>query len=144
MTTTVSAVGGTVRRREDPALIQGKGTYTDDVQLVGELTAVFVRSPFAHATINSIDTSAAAGMDGVHAVYTIDDVRDLGPLLAQVPVGRLRPLLADGQVNHVGEAIAMVIAEDRYQAQDAVDEIEVDFDELPAVIDLKHAASGGF
>ncbi len=80
-------------------------------------------------------------MPGVVAVYTHDDVAHLGPLVAQVPIGKLRPLLAAGEVNHVGEAVAMVVAEDRYQAQDAADAIEVDYDVLPPVIDLKKAAS---
>ncbi len=141
MTTTTSALGGVVRRKEDPALIQGRGTYVDDIKRPGQLVAAFARSPFAHARINSIDTSAAAGMAGVHAVYTIDDVRHLGPVLAQAPVGKLRPMLADGVVKHVGEAVAMVVAEDRYIAQDAVDAIVVDYDPLEAVIDLKASRS---
>jgi carbon-monoxide dehydrogenase large subunit len=80
-------------------------------------------------------------MPGVIAVFTHDDVAHLGPLLAQVQVGKLRPLLAAGEVNHVGEAVAMVVAENRYQAQDAADAIDVNYDILPAVIDLKKAAS---
>jgi len=138
---TTSVLGGTVRRKEDPALIRGEGLYVDDIKLFGELAAAFVRSPFAHARINSIDTAAALAVAGVHAVYTADDVRELGPLLAQVPVGTLRPLLADGEVNHAGEAVAMVIADDRYSAQDGVDAVSVDYDPLEAVVDLKDAAS---
>jgi aerobic carbon-monoxide dehydrogenase large subunit len=138
---TTSVMGGAVRRREDPALIQGTGTYTDDVQAVGLLHVAFNRSPVARAKITSLDTGAAKKMPGVVAVSTNDDTTHLGPLLAQVPIGKLRPLLAAGEVNHVGEAIAMVVAESRYQAQDAADAIEVDFDVLPAVIDLKKAAS---
>lgn len=138
---TTSVMGGSVRRREDPALIQGQGKYTDDLQPVGLLQVAFLRSPVARATITNLDTSAAKAMEGVIAVYTHDDISHLGPLVAQVPIGKLRPLLAEGQVNHVGEAIAMVVAENRYQAQDAVDAIEVDFDTLPAVVDLKKAAS---
>jgi carbon-monoxide dehydrogenase large subunit len=134
-------MGGAVRRREDPALIQGTGTYTDDIQPVGLLHVAFTRSPVARAKITSLDTSAAKSMPGVVAVFTHDDVAHLGPLLAQVPIGRLRPLLAAGEVNHVGEAIAMVVAEDRYQAQDAADAVVADYDVLPAVIDLKKAAS---
>jgi carbon-monoxide dehydrogenase large subunit len=134
-------MGGAVRRREDPALIRGTGTYTDDIQPVGLLHVAFTRSPVARAKITSLDTSAAKSMPGVVAVFTYDDVSHLGPLLAQVPIGKLRPLLAAGEVNHVGEAIAMVVAEDRYQAQDAADAVEVDYDALPAVIDLKQAAS---
>ncbi|MGI8822532.1 MAG: xanthine dehydrogenase family protein molybdopterin-binding subunit [Acidimicrobiia bacterium] len=140
-TTTTSALGGVVRRKEDPALIQGYGKFTDDIKRTGEVSVAFTRSPFAHAGINSIDTEAAKTMPGVHAVYTIEDVRHLGLLLAQVPVGALRPLLADGMVNHVGEAVAMVVADDRYLAQDAADAVLVDYDPLEAVIDLKDALS---
>lgn len=139
MTTTTSAMGGIVRRKEDPALIVGKGRYVDDIKLNGEASAVFVRSPFAHARINSIDTSAAAAMDGVIAVYTAEDTRHLGDLLAQVPVGPLRPLLADGAVHHAGEAVAMVVAEDAYTARDAADAVMVDYDPLPTVIDPREA-----
>ena len=138
---TTSVMGGAVRRREDPALIQGRGVYVDDLQPVGLLHVAFTRSPVAHARVTSIDTSAAKDMPGVVAVFTHDDVGHLGPLVAQVPIGKLRPLLADGMVNHVGEAVAMVVAESRYQAQDAADAVDVDYDELPAIIDLKEAAS---
>jgi carbon-monoxide dehydrogenase large subunit len=134
-------MGGSVRRREDPALIQGYGDYVDDLTRTGLLQVAFVRSPVARAKIISLDTSAAKAMPGVVAVYTHDDVAHLGPLVAQVPIGKLRPLLAAGEVNHVGEAVAMVVAEDRYRAQDAADVIDVDYDVLPAVIDLKKAAS---
>lgn len=140
MTTTLSALGGVVRRKEDPALITGKALFTDDLNLMGMLHMAFVRSPYAHARITSIDASAASAMDGVRAVYTADDVRDYGTLLAQVPVGQLRPLLADGLVNHFGEAVAMVVADDRYTAQDAVDAIEVDYEPLPAIVDMEEAA----
>ncbi len=138
---TTSVMGGAVRRREDPALIQGYGEYVDDLSRVGLLHVAFNRSPIARGKITALDTSAAKEMPGVVAVFTHDDVAHLGPLLAQVPIGKLRPLLAAGEVNHVGEAIAMVVAESRYQAQDAVDAIVVDFDVLPAVVDLKKAAS---
>ena len=138
---TTSVMGGAVRRREDPALIQGYGEYVDDLTRTGMLQVAFVRSPVARAKITSLDTSAAKAMPGVVAVYTHDDVAHLGPLVAQVPIGKLRPLLAAGEVNHVGEAVAMVVAEDRYSAQDAADAVEVDYDVLPPVIDLKKAAS---
>ena len=138
---TTSVMGGAVRRREDPALIQGYGEYVDDLTRTGMLQVAFVRSPVARAKITSLDTSAAKAMPGVVAVYTHDDVAHLGPLVAQVPIGKLRPLLAAGEVNHVGEAVAMVIAEDRYLAQDAAEAVEVDYDILPPVIDLKKAAS---
>jgi carbon-monoxide dehydrogenase large subunit len=134
-------MGGAVRRREDPALITGYGEYVDDLTRTGLLHVAFLRSPIARGKITSLDTSAAKEMPGVVAVFTHDDVAHLGPLLAQVPIGKLRPLLAAGEVNHVGEAITMVVAESRYQAQDAADAVVVDFDVLPAVVDLKKAAS---
>jgi carbon-monoxide dehydrogenase large subunit len=134
-----SVMGGIVRRKEDPSLIQGKGLYVDDIKRANEVAAVFVRSPFAAAVISSIDASAALALDGVHAVYTADDVRHLGPNLAQVAVGTLRPLLADGAIHHVGEAVAMVIADDRYVAQDAADLVFVEYEPKDAVVDLKEA-----
>lgn len=141
MATTISALGGAVRRREDPALIRGVGTYVDDITPAGTTHVAFARSPFAHARINSIDTSAAESAEGVLAVYTHEDVAYLGDLLAQVVVAKGRPLLAKGEVNHVGEAVAMVVAENTYQARDAVDLIEVDYEPLQPVIDLKEALS---
>jgi carbon-monoxide dehydrogenase large subunit len=138
---TMSVLGGVVKRREDPALIKGKGRYVDDIKLAGVAHVAFVRSPYAHARVTGVDASAALKMPGVVAVYTAEDVRHLGPLLAQVAIGKLRPLLADGMVNHVGEAVAMVVAEDRYQAQDAIEAVSVDYDPLPAVVDLKESAS---
>ncbi|MGH8925856.1 MAG: xanthine dehydrogenase family protein molybdopterin-binding subunit [Acidimicrobiia bacterium] len=138
---TTSVLGGSVRRREDPALIRGRGRFVDDIKLANIAHVAFVRSPYAHAKVNSIDGTEAEKMPGVAAVYTIDDVRHLGPLLAQVAVGKLKPLLADGLVNHVGEAVAMVVADNRYQAQDAADEVVVDYDPLRAIVDLKEAAS---
>ncbi|MFP3915021.1 MAG: xanthine dehydrogenase family protein molybdopterin-binding subunit, partial [Actinomycetota bacterium] len=141
MTTTTSVLGGTVRRAEDPALIRGTGLYTDDVKLSGQLHVAFVRSPYAHARITALDTSPAEGMEGVRGIFTAEDVRHLGPLLAQVPVGKLRPLLADGVVNHAGEAVAMVVADTRYLAQDAAEAVVVDYEPLSAVVDIKEAAS---
>lgn len=138
---TTSVLGGVIKRREDPALIKGRGLYVDDVKMAGMLHVAFVRSPFAHATIKSIDTSSALSKPGVVAVYTADDVRHLGPLLAQVAVGKLRPLLADGVVKHSGEAVAMVVAEGRYEAEDAAESVEVDYDQLKAVVNLKEAAA---
>lgn len=138
---TTSALGGVVRRREDPALVTGTGLYVDDVKRTGMLHAAFVRSPYAHARITSIDADEARSMPGVKAIYTADDVRHLGPLPAQVPVGATRPLLADGTVKHMGEAVAMVVAASRAQAQDAADAVFVDYDVLEPVIDLKDAVS---
>lgn len=138
---TISALGGSIRRREDPALIQGSGKFVDDIAPVGTTHVAFARSPYAHAVINSIDTNAAVAADGVVAVYTHDDVAHLGDLLAQVKIAKGRPLLAHGKVNHVGEAVAMVVAENAYQAKDAADLIDIDYEPLKAVIDLKESAS---
>jgi len=141
MVETTSVLGGSVRRREDPALIRGTGKYTDDHNPVGTLHVAFVRSPFAKAKILSIDTSEAIASDGVVAIFTADDVRHLGMLPAQVPI-RPRPLLADGQVAHAGEAVAMVVATDRYKAQDAADLVFVDYEDQVPVINLKQAQAG--
>jgi aerobic carbon-monoxide dehydrogenase large subunit len=138
---TTSVMGGSVRRREDPALILGHGVFVDDMTVTALLHVAFNRSPIAHGKITSIDTAAAKAMPGVVAVYTHEDVAHLGPLVAQVPIGKLRPLLADGAVNHLGEAVAMVVAENRYQAQDAADAVNVEYEPLSAIIDLKEAAS---
>jgi carbon-monoxide dehydrogenase large subunit len=138
---TTSVLGGIVKRKEDPALVRGTGRYVDDIKLVGTLHIAFVRSPFAHARIKKIDVSKAKAMPGVRAIYTAADVKHLGPVLAQVAVGKLRPLLADGAVAHLGESVAMVVADSRYQAQDAADAVDVDYTPLPAVIDLKEAAA---
>ena len=140
-TQTTSALGGVVRRREDPALIQGRGKYVDDIAPVGTLHVAFARSPYANARINSIDTTAAKNAEGVAAVYTHEDVAHLGDLIAQVVVAKARPLLANGMVKHVGEAVAMVVAESPALARDAAELIDVDYEPLPAVIDLKEAAA---
>ena len=138
---TTSALGGAVRRKEDPALIQGLGTFVDDLTPQGTTYVAFARSPYAHARILSVDTSAARAADGVVAVYTHDDVAHLGDLLAQVKVAKGRPLLAGAKVKHVGEAVAMVIAEDAYQAKDAADLVDVDYEPLKPILDLKESAS---
>ena len=138
MTTTTSVLGGVIKRREDPALVHGRARYVDDIKLTNMAHVSFVRSPFAHATITSIDASEALARADVLAVYTADDVRHLGPLLAQVAVVP-RPLLADGTVHHAGEAVAMVVATTRYGARDAAELVHVEYDPLPAAVDLKAA-----
>lgn len=138
---TTHVMGTAVKRREDLPLLRGRGRYVDDIKLPRELAAVFVRSRYAYALIRSIDTSRAEQMPGVHAIYTIEQVRHLGPLLAQVQLGKMRPLLADGIVRHVGEAIAMVVADNRYIAQDVADAIVVEYDVRTPVIDLEAAAT---
>jgi carbon-monoxide dehydrogenase large subunit len=148
-----TGIGAAVRRKEDLRFITGKGQYTDDVVRPGETRAVFVRSPHAHARIKGIDTNEAAKMPGVIAVLT-------GAQLAADKIGNLicgwmihskdgspmkmapHPALAAGTVNHVGDAVAVVIAETAGQARDAADSVKVDYEMLPSVIDPAHAKSG--
>ncbi len=136
-------LGRSVPRVEDPALIRGAGRFVDDIAMPGMLHAAFVRSPHAHAVIRSIDKSLALEVPGVHAVLTLDDLK---PYLTSTrlvvampsPSYRLdlhRPVLSDTEVVHVGEPIAVVLADSRYIAEDATSMVEIDFDLLPAVVD---------
>ncbi len=141
MAATTSALGGVVKRSEDPALVQGLGYYTDDVNPPGTLHTAFVRSPFAKAKIVSIDRADALAMDGVLAVYVGADVEHLGMLPAQVAI-RPRPLLPTSAVAFSGEAVAMVVAKTRAIAQDAVEAVFVEYEEQVPVISLKDALAG--
>jgi carbon-monoxide dehydrogenase large subunit len=138
---TIAGIGTAIKRVEDAALIRGAGRYVDDVKLPGEKAIIFVRSPHAHARITAIDKTRALQMPGVRAIYTFDDVKHLGPLLALNQSGKLRPLLADGVVKHVGEAVVMVVAENRYLAQDAADAVEVTYEPREPLIDVEVAAT---
>jgi carbon-monoxide dehydrogenase large subunit len=142
--------GEPVRRREDPRLLTGRGTYVDDIRPPLLLHAAVLRSPHARARITRIDVSRAAGAPGVALVLTH---ADLPPALRE-PLPRLIPhpalvhhktqyALAPGQVRHVGEPVAFVVAESRYQAEDALDLIEVAYEPLPAVTDLEAAVRPG-
>ena len=139
-------IGKSMKRVEDPRFIQGKGKYVANLQIPGMLHAAIVRSPHAHATINRIDASAALGMPGVVAVYTGADLAADG--VGGLPCGfnppgiktAPHPALAIGKVRHVGDGVAVVIAENRYAAQDAADAVQVDYTPLPAVVDAKKAA----
>jgi carbon-monoxide dehydrogenase large subunit len=142
-------VGRTMRRKEDPRLITGRARYIDDISLPGTLWASLVRSPEAHAKIVSIDVSAAAARPGVHAVYTGEDMSDLGgPLpMAWAPPGVevANPEhwpLARGAVKHVGDPVAVVIGEGRYAVSDAAEDVVVEYDPLPAVVDPEAAVAG--
>ena len=137
-------VGARVKRREDPRLIQGQGTYVDDVKIVGMRHMAFKRSDVAHGRIVSIDTSAAAAMDGVEAVYT---GADIAKFLAPMPIGTPFPspphhAVAVDTVRYAGEPVAVVVASDRYIARDAAEAIDVDYDVLPAVVDPELAMTG--
>jgi aerobic carbon-monoxide dehydrogenase large subunit len=132
--------GTAVRRVEDPPLIKGTGTYTDDIALPGALHAAFVRAEIAHARITRVDTAAAAQAPGVVGAFTAADL-DLDPLPPgpMAPDDMLRPILADDRVRFQGEAIAVVVAESRAQAVDAAELVEVDVDPLDVVVDPEGA-----
>jgi aerobic carbon-monoxide dehydrogenase large subunit len=137
--------GASIKRREDPRLITGKGAFVDDVRIPGTTSAAFVRSPHAHARIVSIDASAAKRLKGVLAVYTGKDLVDAG--VKPIPVGWLIPNmkipprypLAVDRARHMGEAVAVVIAESPYIARDAAELVEVDYEPLPVVADAAKA-----
>ncbi len=142
-------VGQAIRRKEDPRLITGRGRYIDDISVPGTLWAAFVRSPEAHAKIASIDASAARERPGVQAVFTGEDMADLGgPLpMAWVPPGVevLNPEhwpLARGSVKHVGDPVAVVLGDDRYAVVDAAEDVAVEYDSLPVVTDPEAALQG--
>ncbi len=144
-------VGTPIKRREDPRLITGQATYVDDIKLLGMLHMVVLRSPYGHARIKSINTDAARKHPGVTAVYTVQDLKGkVGniPVAAPLPphitqgMGRRLPL-ADGKVRFYGDPVAVVIAEDRYIARDAIDLIDVDYEPLPAAIDVEKAMQPG-
>src|SRR5947209_434307 len=142
-------VGQRLRRKEDPPLITGRGVYTDDMVLPGMLYAAFVRSPEAHARIVSIDASAALERPGIHAVLTGADL-DLaaGMPMAWVPPGvEIKTPehwpLARGEVKHVGQAVAAVFGEDKYAVVDAAEDVFVEYDPLPVVVDPEAALKEG-
>jgi carbon-monoxide dehydrogenase large subunit len=137
-------VGQRVKRREDPRLIQGRATYVDDIKIAGMQHLAFKRSDVAHGRIASIDTTAAEAMDGVEAVFT---GAQIALFLAPMPIGTPFPspvhqAVAVDVVRYVGEPVAVVVATDRYIAQDAADAIVVVYETLPAVVDPELAMTG--
>jgi aerobic carbon-monoxide dehydrogenase large subunit len=144
-------IGQSIKRIEDRPLLIGAGRFVADLQFSGMMEAAFVRSPHAHAAIRGIDTSAARRYPGVHAVLTLADLR---PLLSQVRLplqfrtaqlpSDVTPLvLADDEVAFVGEAVAVVIAQSRYIAEDAAALVAVDYEPLPSVSDCRQAIAPG-
>jgi carbon-monoxide dehydrogenase large subunit len=136
-------MGARVRRREDPRLVTGAGTYVDDLSPTGLCHLVFVRSYLAHATIGSVDVAAARSAPGVIAVVTAADTKGMPPFAQSGPRGsRLpeRPLLNAQKVRFVGDLIGFVVAETLEQARDAAELVTVDLDPLPAVVDPLRAA----
>ena len=137
-------IGAPIKRREDPRLIQGLSHYVDDIKLVNTLDCTFLRSDYAHADIKSINTEAAENLSGVVKVITGADIEGkVGSIPCAAEIEGLKvpdhPALAVGRVRFVGEPIAAVVATDPYIARDALDLIEVEYDELPVVADLDKA-----
>ncbi|MGD9956396.1 MAG: molybdopterin cofactor-binding domain-containing protein, partial [Candidatus Nanopelagicales bacterium] len=130
---------GRMHRKEDVRFLRGEGNYVDDVQLPGMLYGAILRSPFAHAKINSIDTSAAEALPGVKAVITGAVLETLG--LAWMPTLSYdtQAVLATDKVRFQGQEVAFVVAESKYIARDALELIDVDYEPLPAVVDAKKA-----
>ncbi len=145
---TTKLFGERILRVEDPRLLSGQGRYLDDLAH-DALGVAFVRSPHAHAKVTDVDVAAALAVDGLVAVYTYEDLSDGAaealPLLIPHPTlthGRTPYALANGVVNHVGEAIAMVVATDRYVAEDAASRVVVSYDFLPPVVGIAAARDG--
>src|SRR5437762_2382125 len=148
----LSSIGQPVRRKEDYRFLTGSGRYTDDVNERRQTWAYFLRSPHAHARIRGIDSSKAKSAPGVVAIFTGDDLTGVNGL----PCGWLitgtdgkpmneppHPVLAQGKVRYVGDAVALVIAETPDQAKDAAEAIVVDYDALPAVVNCVDALQPG-
>src|SRR5260370_5423206 len=133
-------IGKDIKRREDPDLLTGRAEYTSDVKLPGMLHAAVLRSPYAHARIVSIDTSAAKKLPGVHAVMTgraATQVLDPLPAFCAEPV--IEHAIAVGKVRSAGEAVVAVAAESRYIAEDALELVQIEREPLPPVIDVLEA-----
>ncbi|HEY2227522.1 MAG TPA: xanthine dehydrogenase family protein molybdopterin-binding subunit [Xanthobacteraceae bacterium] len=144
-----SLIGSRLARVEDDALLRGRGRFVDDIVVPGVLHCCFVRSPHAHALIRSVSKTAALAAPGVHAVLTLDD---LAPIMAQrrmlrhsnsgTPLERVWCFaLADGEVSYVGDTVAIVIADDRYLAEDAAALVEIDYELLPVAADCRKAVA---
>jgi len=145
-------IGAATLRREDIRFLTGNGRYTDDINLRGQAHAHFLRSQVAHGTINAIDTATAEGMPGVIRIFTAADFAAVGGLPCGWQITDRQgnpmqepkhPVLAEGKVRHVGDPIAVVVAETYEQARDAAEAIELDITELPAVVDMKAALAEG-
>ena len=145
-------IGASRKRPEDIRFLAGKGRYTDDINVPGQAHAHFIRSEVAHGRIKGIDTSAAAGMPGVLRIFTGADFEGVGGLpcgwqvtdrFGEPMQEPAHPVLAQGKVRHVGDPIAVVVAQTLEQARDAAEAVDIDIEELPAVIDMKAALEDG-
>ncbi|MFM9886930.1 MAG: xanthine dehydrogenase family protein molybdopterin-binding subunit [Burkholderiales bacterium] len=143
-------IGAVVNRLEDRRLLTGRGRYTDDIVIAGTLEMAFVRSTEAHALIRSIDVTAARALSGVVAVYTLADFGAIAdkPMVQAYPNPAIKqnitpyPLAKD-EVCYVGEAVAVVVARNRYTAEDAAERVAIDYEPLPAIIDARDAVKAG-
>src|SRR3954471_2863862 len=143
-------IGESVRRKEDARFLMGNGQYTDDINQANQRYAVFVRSPHAHAAIKAVDTARAEAMPGVAKVFTGADIAGkvngfpaawLFTSTAGTPMKEPpHPVLAQGKVRYVGDQLAMVVADTQEQARNAAEAVEVEYDVLPAVVDVRDAA----
>jgi len=131
------------KRVEDARFTQGKGNYVDDIKLPGMLFGDFVRSPYAHARIKSINAEAALALPGVIAVLTAKDLEPLGLHWMPTLAGDKQMVLADGKVLFQGQEVAFVVASDRYVAADAIELVEVEYDDLPVITDPFKALEDG-
>jgi len=132
-------MGDRMLRKEDGRFVRGKGNYVDDVRLPGMLHSAILRSPFAHARINNIDTSAALELEGVHAVITGADLDAQGLAWMPTLAGDTQAVLATDKVRFQGQEVAFVVADDRYVAQDALELIDVDYEPLDAIVDSRRS-----
>ncbi len=149
---TLPHIGEAVRRKEDYRFLTGSGQYTDDINLPNQRYAVFVRSPHAHARITSVDTAAAAAMPGVTRIFTGQDIvgkmngLPCGWLITSTDGSPMKepphPVLALDRVRYVGDHVAMVVADTLEQARNAAEAVQVEYDVLPAVVDVRDAAKG--
>ncbi|WP_054303518.1 xanthine dehydrogenase family protein molybdopterin-binding subunit [Gemmobacter sp. LW-1] len=141
-------IGASTKRREDVRFLTGKGRYTDDINIRGQAHAWFVRSDVAHGTLNKVDVAAAEAMPGVLKVFTAADFAGVGGIpcgwqvtdrFGKPMLEPKHPVLAEGKVRHVGDPIAVVVAETLEQARDAAEAVEVDITQLTPVLDMKAA-----
>jgi carbon-monoxide dehydrogenase large subunit len=146
---TAPSIGQSIRRKEDGRLLTGTTNWTDNIQLPGTLHMQIVRSPYAHAKIRRIDFTAALAMPGVVAAFSAAELGDdnakvicVWPVVEDIVMPEF-PALAVGEVRHVGDCVAVLLATERYLAADAVEAIEVDYEPLPAVVDMEAALVDG-
>ena len=135
----LQGIGCSRKRKEDPRFVQGKGNYVDDIKMPGMLFADMVRSPYAHARIKNINKERALALPGVHAVLTADDLKPLKLHWMPTLAGDVQAVLADEKVHFQYQEVAVVVADDRYIAADAIDLVEVEYEPLPVLVDAHKA-----